>query len=70
MNATDAADTDIPELTAEELRKKVSPATPSGGNFFPLVPTVENLNKLTLLKFLCLNRRFYPEVILKRLVFS
>jgi hypothetical protein len=56
MNATDAADTDIPELTAEEVRKKVSPATPSGGIFMPPDAPVENLNKLTLLKFLCLNQ--------------
>ena len=70
MNATGAADTDIPELTVEEVRKKVSPTTPSGGNFMPWDATAKNLNKLTLLKFLCLNRRFYPEVILKRLVFS
>jgi hypothetical protein len=52
MNATDAADTDIPELTAEEVQKKVSPATPSGVNFMPWDATAKNLNKLTLLKFL------------------
>jgi len=35
MSDTGDADINIPELTAEEAKKKVSPASPSGGIFFP-----------------------------------
>jgi len=45
---------DPPPLSAEAARKKVSPASHSGGNFFRWVPTAEFFNKLTLLKYFLL----------------
>ena len=57
MNASGDMDIDPGILSPEAAKKQVSHITPSGWNFLLSAATAEYFNKLTLLKFLCLNTR-------------
>ena len=52
----DGAEVEMEIIDPGAARKKVSPASPSGGNFMPSDATAENFNNFTLLKYLSLNQ--------------
>ena len=55
MSAPGDKDIEQGILSPEAAKRQVSPITSSGWIFFPWVPTIENLNINTALKYLCLN---------------
>ena len=55
MSAPGDMDIEQGILSPEAAKRQVSPITSSGWIFFPWVPTIENLNINTLLKYLCLD---------------
>ena len=69
MSDTDDEDEEMEIVDPKAAKKQVRPATPAGWNFFPWVPTIENLNNNTLLKLLRPNQLISSDATLTPLVF-
>ena len=62
MSDTDDEEEEMEIVDPKAAKKQVRPATPSGWNFFPWVPTIEILNINMLLKLLRFNQSSRDDV--------